>query len=34
VTVIDDERGANHAAALVELQVDLTGEKTSFISWG
>jgi hypothetical protein len=34
VTVIDDERGASHAAAVVEVQVDLTGEKTSFISWG
>jgi hypothetical protein len=33
-TVIDDERAANHAAAIVEVAVDLTGEKTTFITWG
>lgn len=33
-TVIDDERSANHAAAIVEVGVDLAGEKTTLITWG
>jgi hypothetical protein len=33
-TVIDDERGANLAAAIVEIAVDLGGEKTILTTWG
>lgn len=32
--VIDDERGANHVAAIVEASVDLGAEKTNFRTWG
>jgi hypothetical protein len=33
-TVIDDERAANFPAAIVDIAVDLGGEKTSFTAWG
>lgn len=33
-TVIDDERAASFAAAIVEVTVDLAGEKTTFTNWG
>lgn len=33
-TVIDDERAANHSAAIVEVSVDLGGDKTTFVTWG
>jgi hypothetical protein len=34
VNVIDDERQANHNGAIVEIAVDLGGEKTTITSWG
>jgi hypothetical protein len=34
VTVIDDERQANHNAAMVEIAVDLGGDSTTITSWG
>lgn len=33
-TVIDEERQANHAAAIVEVVVDLASDTTSFVTWG
>lgn len=34
VTVIDDDRQANHAAAIVEIGVRFGDNKTSLVTWG
>lgn len=33
-TVIDDERSANHAAAIVELGIKFEDDKTTLTTWG
>lgn len=33
-TVIDDERSANHAAAIVEIGIDYGANKATLVTWG